>query len=64
MNFIIFFSSRFRTKLLAAKHLIIRERTKFDNEQKSLKCLLESMTLVSSANNIVSDGEFILRGRH
>jgi hypothetical protein len=38
-------------------------RTKFDNEQKSSKFLLEIMTLVSSANNIRSDIELILRGR-
>jgi len=30
MNLIIFVLSKFRTKLLAAKHLIISERTKFD----------------------------------
>jgi len=39
------------------------ERIKFDTEQKSLKFLLEIMTLVSSANYIGSDTEFILRGR-
>ena len=38
--------------------------TKFDNEQKSTKFLLEIMTLVSSANNIGSDIEFILREGH
>jgi hypothetical protein len=32
-------------------------------EQKSPKFLLEIMILVSSANNIGSDIEFILRGR-
>jgi len=32
--------------LLAANHLIIRQRNKLDNEQKSVKCLLEIMTLV------------------
>ena len=35
----------------------------FDNEQKSLKFLLEIMTLVSSVNNIGSDTEFILKQR-
>jgi len=40
-------------QLLAADHLIIKERTKFDTEQKSLKFLLEIMTFVS-ANNIGS----------
>jgi len=34
MNLIIFILSKFRTKLLAANHLIIREGTKFDTEQK------------------------------
>jgi hypothetical protein len=53
----------FRTKLLVANRVIIRQRTKFDTEQKSLKFLLEIMTLVSSANNTGSDTEFILRGR-
>jgi hypothetical protein len=31
------------------------ERSEFDSEQKSLKCLLEIMMLLSSANNIDSD---------
>jgi hypothetical protein len=31
--------------------------------QKTPKCLLEIMTLVSLANNIGSDTEFIFRGR-
>jgi hypothetical protein len=63
INFIILVFSRFRTNLLAANHLIIRTRTKFDTGQKSSKFLLEIMTLVSSANNIISDITFILRGR-
>jgi hypothetical protein len=63
MNFIIFVLSNFRTELLATNHLIIQERTKFNNEQKFLKFLLEIKTLLSSANNIGSDTEFILRGR-
>jgi hypothetical protein len=63
MNMVIFILSKFRNKLLAANHLIIKERTKFDNVQKSSKFLLEIMTLVSSANNTVSDTEFVLRGR-
>jgi len=62
MNFITFILSKFRTKLLAANHLIIQERSKFDT-QKSMKFLLEIMTLVPSANNIGSETEFILRGR-
>ena len=63
MNFIIFMLSKFGTKLLAANHLIIWDRTKFYTEQKSSKFLLEIMTLVSSANNIGSHTEYILRGR-
>jgi len=46
INFIIFILSKFRTNLLAAKHLIVRERTKFGTEQKSSKFLPEIMTLV------------------
>jgi len=63
MNFIILVLSKFRNKLLAANHLIIWGRTKFKNEEKSSKFLLEIVTVVSSANNIGSDTEFILRGR-
>jgi len=63
MNFITFISSKFRTKLLAANYLIIRERTIFDTEQKSSKFLLEIMALVSIANNVGSDTEFTIRGR-
>jgi hypothetical protein len=63
MNFIILVLFKFRTKLLAANHLIMQERTKFDTEEKSSKCLLEIMTLVSSANNIGSDTECIPKGR-
>jgi len=62
MNFIIFILSKFRTKLLAPNHLIIQERIIFDTEQKSLKFLLEIMTLLTSAYNIDSDTEFIRRG--
>ena len=39
------------------------KRTKFDIKQKSSKFLLEIKTLVLSSNNIVSNTEFILRGR-
>ena len=63
MNFNTFVLSKFRPKLLAANHLIIWQRNKFDNEQKSVKCLLDIMTLVSSGNNISSDTELILRWR-
>jgi len=62
MNFIIFVLSKFRTKLLAANHLIIWDRTHFDTEQKSSIFLFEIMTLVSSANNIGSNTEFIQLG--
>jgi len=62
MNFIIFVLSKYKTKLLAANHLIIQDRTKFGTEQKSSKFLLEIMTLISSVY-IGSDTEFILRGR-
>jgi len=63
MNFIILLLYKFRTNVLAANHLIIRERTKFDNEQISSKFLLEIKTLVSLSNNTDSDIEFILRRR-
>jgi len=63
MNFIIFVLSKFRTILLAVNHLIIQERSKFDTKQKSMRFLLEIMTLVPSANNTGSETEFILRGR-
>jgi hypothetical protein len=66
VNFIIFVLSRFSVSLLAAKHLLIRDTTLFDNMQKSSKFLLEIMTLVSSANImgiakvfIVGDRSFI-----
>jgi hypothetical protein len=59
-DFIIFVFSRFRTNLSAANHSIIRQGTEFDIVCKSSKFLLEIMTLVSSANNIGSDKEFIL----
>jgi len=61
MNFNIFVLSKFRPKLFAANHLIIQDSNKFDDEQKSVKCLLEIMTLVSSGNNISSYTEFIIR---
>jgi hypothetical protein len=62
MNFIIFVLSKFRNNLFAANGLIICKGTKFDIDQKSSKFLLEIMTLVSSANNICSDIEFLHRG--
>jgi hypothetical protein len=63
INVIKFVFSRFRTKLFPANHLITRERTKFDTEQKYWKFLLESMTLLTFASNFGSEIEFILRGR-
>ena len=63
MNFIILVLSRFTTKLLAANHLVIWERTKYVTAQKSSKFLLEIMALVLSANNTVPDTDLILRGR-
>jgi hypothetical protein len=54
---------KFRINLLAVNHSIIWGTTKFDNDQKSLKFLLEIMTLVSSVNNTGSDTEFILMQR-
>ena len=53
----------FRTKLLAANHLIVQEGTKFDIEQKYSTFLLENMTQLSAANNTDPDIEFILMGR-
>ena len=50
-------------KLLAEKHSIIWDRTKFDTEEKSSKLLFEIMILVSSALNVGSDEEFILGRR-
>jgi hypothetical protein len=63
ISFIIFVLSKYRTELLVTNHVILRERNIFDSEEKSRKFLLEIKTLVSSANNIGSDAEFILRGR-
>ena len=63
MNFIIFVFSNFRNELLATNHLIVRERTKFNVEQKSSKFMLEIKILVSSANNIGFVTEFIQRGK-
>jgi hypothetical protein len=62
INFIIFVLSKFRSNLFAANGIIIWKSTKFDIEEKSSKFLLEIMTLVSSANNICSDIEFLHRG--
>jgi hypothetical protein len=60
MNFIIFILS----KLLAANHLIIWERTRnFHTNWKSSKLLLEITILVSLPSNIGSDTELILRQR-
>jgi hypothetical protein len=43
--------------------IIIWDRTNFDTEQKFSKFLLEIMTLVTSANNVGCNTEFILQGR-
>jgi len=51
MNFIIFIVPKFRTKLLAANHLIIKEVTKFGTVRKSSKFLFEIMTLVKVSRN-------------
>jgi len=60
-----FILSKFITKLVAANHLIMWERTIFDTKVQTLKFLLKIMTLVSSAHNIGSDTSFthILMGR-
>jgi hypothetical protein len=55
MIFNVFFLSKFRTKLLAANHLVVCERTEFDSEQKSSKFMRAIITLVLSANNNVAD---------
>jgi hypothetical protein len=44
---------------ISANHSIIQDRTEFDNEQKFSKFLLEIMRLVSPANNISSDIDFM-----
>ena len=41
----------------------VAQRNGFDDEQKPLKFLLDIMTLVSLANIIGYDTEFILRGK-
>jgi len=61
MNFNVLVLSKFRTKLSATNHLIISDRTKFDSEQIFSKLLLAITTLVSTANNIHSDAEFIVK---
>ena len=58
MNCYEFVLSKFRSQLIAATHLIIRERTDLTMNTKSSKFLLEIMTLVSSAINIVSDTKY------
>jgi hypothetical protein len=63
MNFITL--SKLRTKLLAAHHLIITLRIKFDTVWKPSKFLLEIRTLVSSVNNNVSNTVLcVLTGRY
>jgi hypothetical protein len=63
MHFIIFVLCKFGSNLFGANGIIIVcKSTKFDIEEKSSKFLLEIMTLVSSANNLWSDIEFLHRG--
>jgi hypothetical protein len=62
VNFI-FVLSRFRASLLAANYSLIRDRTLFDNMQKSSRFLLEIMMLVSSANIMGTAKVFIVGGR-
>jgi hypothetical protein len=50
--------------LLAASHSLIRDRTLFDNMQKSSRFLLEIMMLVSSANIMGIVMVFILEAGH
>ena len=52
-----------RTNLLAENHSIIPAKTRFAVLENSIKCLLEIITLVSSANNMGSAREFILNER-
>ena len=62
-NFITFVLSKFKTNLLAENHSIMHANTWFADVEKSIKLSLEIITLVSSANNIDSDREFICNGR-
>jgi len=62
-NFIIFVFSTFKTNIVAKNHSIICAKTRFADVEKSIKFLLEIITLVSSANNIGSAREFIRNGR-
>jgi hypothetical protein len=48
--------------LLAANHLLIRDRTLFDNMQKSSRFILEIVILVSSANIMSIAKVFIVGG--
>jgi len=52
-----------RTNLLAENHSIIRAKISFAVVENSIKFLLQIITLVSSANNMVSAREFILNER-
>ena len=55
--------SKFKTNLLAENHSIIRAKTRFAVVEKSVRLLLEIITLESSANNMGSAREFILIGK-
>jgi hypothetical protein len=63
VNCIIIVLFRFGVSLLAANHSLIRDRTLFDNMQKSSRFLLEIMMLVSSANIMGIAKVFIVGGR-
>ena len=62
-DFIIIVLSKFRTKLLAANHLIKWDRTKFDTQKPPSKFLLEMMTLASSVYIVLIQNLFSGRGR-
>jgi len=61
--YLFFFFSKFKTKMLADNHPIVRAKTRFGDVEKYIKFVLEIITLLSSANNIGSAREFICNGR-
>jgi hypothetical protein len=63
-NFITFVLSRFRSNLLAVNQLLMREKTKFDIEEKSSQFLLHIKTLASSPNIMNSDKYLLLEEDH
>jgi hypothetical protein len=56
-------SLKSRTNLLAENHSIIRAENRFALVEHPMKFLFEIITVVSSANNMVSAREFILNVR-